>query len=356
MAHEGDGRISGGREPWDTPAPPPGDPSTSIRNDSNPIEAPLIFHLDDAILVDVRRVPIAIAAGAPITVFDQLLTIVSPMPGTPHVSAPLLDLNYVAAEVYVFRDGGGERDLARLIDHDGKLHDLREERVTGTLGKTPGVGARAAVEGDHPTLDFSANGHPRMTAGGCFELHLIDTLVDDFLYNKKHVRLFHLVVYSSAFVIADDGNVANVLANLDGVAQRWNPGHPSSGTPGPKSYAIAPLGGAKDGGPLVLLRHFLGHRSKQIFGKLVIHVKDPAVRANFSSATKVMTLAPADVAPGTASLEDLILNTLPTSSSDSDGTTYVFFAMAHEFGHVCSSPTSTPSRSPTRLSRSLLKM
>src|SRR5262249_31376836 len=148
-----------------------------------PVEAPVVFHLDDVLLVNAQKQPLTFGKDTPITAFDQLLAIRSPGPaapdvlGMPHVSMPLLDRNYLAAEVYVVEEGEGERALLRLVDHDGKLHDLRDERIRGTPGKTPALGARAAVENDHPHVEPSAAGRK-----GGHELHLIDTQIDDFSY------------------------------------------------------------------------------------------------------------------------------------------------------------------------------
>jgi len=320
-----DARITN-RVAW-TPAQNAAAPA--IRTQDTTLAAPLMIHLDDTVLVGDNDKPLTLPDKSPVTVFDQLLKIINPLTAMPHVTDPLLPRNYLAAETYMCPDGTKVREWRRIIDHDGKLHDVQDRRLPGTAGTTAALGARVARVDAHPMFNYP-NGHPRVAKIGTYELHLIDTMVDDWEYDeKKKLRLSHLLVYSSAFV-TNVGAEANadkkVLENLDAAATQWNAGHPSNRFPN-KPYAVVPEAGVKDGGPIVLARHFFGHRSKAAFGKLVIQVL-PKVRANVNNGVMKLEL-------GNESFD-------ADTASDSDSKTEFSFVMAHEFGHVCGLPDEYP--------------
>ena len=326
-----EGRLSHGqRLQWEKP---PSSPHAEDGLADEPIMAAttrpmgphLVFHLDDTLLVDGHRSPVAFAKKTPVIALDHQLVTRSPMFAMPHVSSRLLDRNYLPAEEFIVQEGVPEWGLTRIVEHQGILHDLRETRVDGPLRKTPAVGARHAVASDHPIVDYSSSGHPRLKAGR-YELHLVDTLIDDYRYGDVRMRLFHLVVYMTYFAHkgdTSDDEARRVLAHLDAAAQRWSPGHPSA--PGTKPYALVAESGVREGEPIVLVRYLFSHllAPKPGKGTILLHRK---TRAQFRADANTVDLQAGDQKP-----RDLV-------KFDVEGIRAARFVMAHELGHATGLP------------------
>lgn len=288
------------RVPWPEELPDPTDPTPpdDIRTDTTALTAPLTFHLDDTVLVDKNKKPITIGPNDHVTLFDNRLAVKNPVPLLGHISLFELDDNYLAGERDIVPASNKLEEMTRLIDFDGKLHDVIHERVTGTMNQTRALGARAAVADDHPLADFSSGAKELMqTFGGSFELHLIDTPFRSFPYPlhgpTQYVGpLHHLLVYWSATILGIPMRLRNYLAPA---ARRWVRAHPAFADSAGFLHADAliPRGTPSAGDPVVLIRYFFGERKTPKFGKPRIRVREKFVggqRGHFDPNTKTIEL------------------------------------------------------------------
>jgi hypothetical protein len=294
---------------------------------------PLHFNLDDVVLVDERKnlVPF-VEKHNHVTVFDQLLTIRSPDAQMPHVTSDAWMLgNYLSGPHYTYVEGKDRNSLTRLVHYEGGMYSLREQRRTGTEGQTVALGARVAIENDHPRVDRRGSGVviPESTSflgTGRYQLHLIDTLVDDWVQLTSLVTLHHLVVAITVAIDKGDTSqeaVEAVLGKLDAAARWWNAGHPSAPEMAKKAYAIVPTDEPLK--VVVLARHFFGHHERKSpgRGRILLHKN---VHANFSTSTATIHITPEDCKLKGADVADV------------DGFSSRRWTLSHEFGHMFGLP------------------
>ncbi|MFO0614252.1 MAG: hypothetical protein U0414_16815 [Polyangiaceae bacterium] len=324
-------------EEWDGVVTDPEDP---IRVRATWREGPLRFHLDDTLLVDEQKNIVALSHDKNfVTVFDQQLIIRSPLAGLPHVTVELeKDDNYFYGPEYIVVEGGERATLTRLFHYEGTMFSMREARRTGPEGTTKCLGARVAIANDHERVDRRQTGvrikdSVNFHGKGRYQLHLIDTVIDDWVYLTSLVKLTHLVITFTSFVDRGDTEkdpttltfteVDAVLLNLDDAARRWSAGHPSSPALAKKAYALVPLDEPLR--EVVLTRYYFGHHHKPKGGsmRILLHKK---IRANADSATSTVHLQVGDAVASGGEAEDL--DGLPTTRS----------VMAHEFGHMLGLP------------------
>jgi len=299
------------RQPW--PEEPGG-----IRAAITTPEDPLVFDLDDTVLANDALAPIAVALETPITIFDQLLAIRDPDVTFSHLSATRLNRNYLDGERFVYEhtDGAsaGLDSQTRCFDSDGVLYVLDAARLPGTPSVTPALGARAATPNEL-VLD-SPVGYPEMVDAtlGCFELHLLDTLIEEFEVTTpdglRKVHMHHLLAYVSSFLIDDFFD--EVLEHLGPAADVHDEFSPRLND---SPAAFIPQNGVADGAPLAFPRHFFGHRSGPKPGKPCIRVVDGfsgKQRTHWNPNTR------------TVNIESKDLETFTT--------------LAHELGHVLNLP------------------
>ncbi len=268
-----------------------------------------------------------------ITIFDQQLTIRNPLEEFPHATDSLgRGNNYLFGPAYIFVEGSDRMKVTRLVHYEGEMYSLREHRRLGTEGRTPALGARIAIENDHPRVDRRATGARipgslNFQGAGRYQLHLIDTVIDDWVYLTSVVKLNHLVVTFTAFV--DQGDTGSqdqvdvVVKGLDDAARRWSAGHPAAPESAKKAHTIIPKHGPLD--MVILVRFFFGHHRQFKPGRMRILLHEE-VRANADSTTSTIHIQLSD-----ATGEGLVL-------PDGDGVTSTRFQMAHEFGHVTGLP------------------
>jgi hypothetical protein len=290
--------------------------------------APLFFHLDDTILVHgtTRK---RVARDARVTLFDHFTRIRQPDTDHPLLWRKKLATPLIRAEEGIFTDGSGLEAFTLVICHVGAFHIVREQRVAGTPGTDPLIGARAAND-DDVKVSFRS-GCPALENEGTFELHLVPDAINgtDFYDGPTDVEMSHLFVYVPVTIAkaarVTDADVAKVEGALSKAAERWDqqhPAYPSGGTK--KNYAIVPKAGVSAGTRIVKLRHFMapipGGRAA-----LTIHATRGTDRAFVSGNEMTLFVDAATIETG-------------DSGTDADGTSAAYFAQAHEFGHVFGLP------------------
>lgn len=318
-------------EPFDPPAPPE-DADDLIRTRLTERSHPLRFYLDDAVLVDENGIANPFAEEEnPVSILDQSLVVRDPVSRMPHVSRTVArGQNYLFGPDSTFVEGEGIPRLTRLFHYEGTFYSLRERRVVGKEGATKVLGARSALAHDHPWVNrgFSGAfvpGSQSLHGTGRYSLHLVDTLLEDWIYQGTPRKLWHLVVTFSVFVIKGDTtefDVANAIQTLEMVAARWSPGHPFAPY-SPKQYAIVPRNGETD--TVVLARFFFGHLQRQRPGQCVI-VLHEKVRAN--ALNGLIHLQASDLGPAADVGQPFDVDLAQTAP----------FTMAHEFGHTVGLP------------------
>jgi hypothetical protein len=208
--------------------------------------APLVFDLDDTVLVDRAGKRIAVKRDQKLTVLDRVLRVrVLDVPGR-----SFLGDNYLRPESYVFDDGRDhdpktrdQRDRQTLLYYyERRFYDLRERRLSGKGGVDDCVGARAAmlndpdchvvepVMGDDPIEDGKE--HERYRA-----VHIITDACVGLYYDGRsgQVRLSHVLFHAPCAIWTHDSKAqtvtpADVLQVLDYLKEaewRWSQGHPA---------------------------------------------------------------------------------------------------------------------------------
>ncbi len=339
-------------------APTPGGTATApktwddlrkdLSKDGSATEPVLTFHLNDVALVRAGKL-VNIPKDSRLTLFDHLLTIQNPDAQMPHLttgkfSSPVLPAKtvYAVDPATPPTDPTVNRDLGtRLVNYQGSFFDLEESFVSGTVGTTKLLGARAAVAGAHPIALYTA-GCKYVDGQGRYELHLVPVpFVKD---PVTKLDLFHGLVYIGSKVIGqkDVGAggkpySANVVSNfytlLTQAAVRWSQGHPGVANAGltQKDYRIT----SEDpgNGSIIRLRFFFNERSdnKQTFiiALTVDKAKNDRSRSFVDGSGSQMTYYDSavngDATPG-ANVQDL------------DNAPGYWHTLAHEFGHVLGLP------------------
>jgi hypothetical protein len=317
--------------------------------------SPLKFHLDDAVLATDTSSPISVANGARITLFDHFLSIRDPDPRAPHFWKEPLAGNYLVAEDAVYVNTDGFERATLLVYHDGAFYDLREKRIalTGGVGSTPYVGARAAIKEDVGQLHQIASyveGNPTQPASGGVMphgpgrsiFHLVDASDVTHRYETQRgvldTKLMHLLVFIP--LVLRPGNArseefARLQLALTTAAEWWDlehPGHPGApaGT-GQKSYALVPESGATAGAKVVKVRHFFAPAPPAHPGAIVVTLAAPFPgQPNGGSTDAVrrrMTLFAGDFRPESGGVAE---------PGQDAGTTR--FVLPHELHHVLGYP------------------
>jgi hypothetical protein len=314
------------------------------------------FHLDDVVLVKNDGSLLGLTSdkstGTP-TLFDHFMRIINPADKRPHQSKATVDNWFlIGTEVYTVGQGpliSGEKRLevsTRLIHFEGRLYDLRDDRVVGDDGKAIMVGARAAVHNAHLFADYAktGGGNPYLEGGGVYQIHLIDVPgVQDILAAASTIgasgsQLMHLLVFVSCKL--DDGGLdASVVDDfhmlLAEAAERWSQGSP--GVPASsKDYRIV----SKDPTTrdrVIRMRMFFGHVTSN--ETRTIHLtkgnEDSRSHTTLDPWWFNVVHDPAMDYYDTAVARD---KKQLDATSDSDGFSGFWFTLAHEFGHVLGLP------------------
>ena len=344
--HGMEGRVSpsGARKKWEALRPTSllvPDPVSLITDRDNP----LIFHLDDTLLVDHVTGPVTLSAGARVALFDHMLAFRGPFDPVvvPQWSGSLAE-NYLRAEEVIVTPGQAWAQSTFVVEHEGDFFVLREQRVDGAPGSTPCVGARKAVARapENPIGDF-LGGFPQLGGDGRSLLLLLPDAYSgpyfsssegDFLAAHPTAKLCHLLVYVPIKIGADPSDSAvtpadvnKIFAALLNAAERWDQAHPAGGAGGKKDYVVIPSAGVKDGTRVVKLRHYFGPRmdGKHKFEIQARITPTPKLGLRSFVSGGVMTLFPPD-----ADTTD--------ENHDSDGFSMRFSTVAHELGHVMGLP------------------
>ncbi|MEZ4442983.1 MAG: hypothetical protein R3B72_28060 [Polyangiaceae bacterium] len=280
------------RKPWPTEV-------GGLRNEPFVAKAPLTFDLDDTLLVDERRVPLE-RLHEGFAALDQLLAVRSPAHFTPHVTDVSGSDNYLRAEEVVVRPAGriptNLTDQTLAFEHDGVIHVLGGERREGRVGVERAVGARIALP--NPLRLDLFSGYPPMRGSGCYQLHLIESLVRDFEYltseGLRMVHLHHLVMHVSVQMRGGLSSLAlPQIRSATEIHDEFSPRNTERPT------AFVPERGVRDGDPLVFPSHYFGHRHSLRPGQPRLEVvegfADALRRAGWSPPDRTMRLEPKDL-------------------------------------------------------------
>ncbi len=296
------------------------------------------FHLDDVQLCNNDGSPRASDDGRP-ALFDHLMRILDAVADRPLQSDTTLDKSFLISDK-AFRIGqgapaSGQRGIeltTRLVHIEGQLFDLRDNRVIGELGRTPMIGARAAVLEQHPLARYES-GNPFLEGHGRYEIHLID--VPGVKDPVSGLGLKHLLLFVPCFV--DEGAFPpNLLADfyrvvLPGAANRWSQGSPGVSIP-TKDYRIL----VKDTTKRTAVIRPRGYFGQVTTGKSLEKIKltlgPPTARANTSTTGDDPRIEFFDAAV----TADVTGN--QGSGNDSDNVNMAWHTLAHEFGHVFGLP------------------
>ncbi len=311
------------------------------------------FRLEDVVLVDNAGKALDALRGRP-TLFDHFLKIIDPVASRPHQSDTTADRGFIIADkVFTIGQGtltSGQKRLelsTRLVHLEGTLFDLRDDRVVGDLGRTPLIGARAAVQNAHPFADYT-QGNPFLLKNGLYELHFID--VPGVQDPVAHTQLGHMLVYMACQIdekaLADlasgpNSKVDKFFRIFTNAAERWSQGCP--GVPAStKDYRIV----AKDTAQRTMVirpRMFFGQvfdpgtfsnraMLKIGFGKAGSGSRSSTsmVDSSWWSNRGQMTLFDSDI--------DMSAAGNVGSGQDSDGFSAAWHTLAHELGHAMGLP------------------
>jgi hypothetical protein len=341
-----EGRVSpsGTRKRWEALRPTSllvPSPVSLITDRDNP----LIFHLDDTLLVDNVTGPVTLSAGSRVVLFDHALAFRGPFDPVvvPQWSGSLAE-NYLRAEEVIVTPGQAWEQSTFVVEHEGDFFVLREQRVDGAPGSTLCVGARKAVARapENPIGDF-LGGFPQLGGDGRSLLLLLPDAYPgpyfsvsegDFLAAHPKAKLCHLLVYVPMKIGADPSDPAVTPADVNKIfsalleaAERWDQAHPAGGAGGKKDYVAIPSAGVKDGTRVVKLRHYFGPRGdgKHKFEIQARKTPTPDLGDRSFVSNGVMKLFTSAVDASNA-------------SQDSDGFSMGFFTLAHELGHVMGLP------------------
>ena len=221
----------------------------------------LCFHLDDVVIAKDHENtldPVSDRAA----IFDSMLRLKKPASnavGPLPFSTQKLQGKYLRAEEWFFERGKGLEHRTRVIEHEGEVLDIAEERYVGFQKLRDFEGCRAAMPLRRESLDLSLVG-------------LVDSRYLDFTYDGKKGKLAHLLVWNSALItyVGDPGDNENVEERtetlMSACAKVWtgeHPAFPSKGDEIQKDYAIVARSGLAAGGTIIKPRfHFAIRKSK----------------------------------------------------------------------------------------------
>ncbi|WP_394844467.1 hypothetical protein LZC95_46360 [Pendulispora brunnea] len=298
------------------------------------------FHLDDVQLCNPDRTVRDLDNGRP-ALFDHFLKLLDPVATRPHLSDTALDKGFLysdkAFRIGKAKPGHGKRGIeqtTRLVHMEGKLYDLRDDRVMGELGRTPMIGARAAIQNAHRFVDYGRKkGNPYIEKCGAYEIHLID--VPDVKDPLAGQPLMHMLLFISCQIKEGEfppNVVDDFYLMLTKAAERWSQGSP--GVPGPtKEYRIVSKDPAKRD-KVIRVRAYFGQTSSD--EQLEIKLKSGGTRSNTGDPWW------RGVDSGVMEYYDGSLKTDvgggAGTGQDSDGVSAAWHTLAHEFGHALGLP------------------
>ncbi|MGD0530619.1 MAG: hypothetical protein ABSE49_36130, partial [Polyangiaceae bacterium] len=340
-----------------------------IAGDGSATEPLIVFQLDDVVLYDKTKLT-TVRAGTRFTAFDHLLTLQNPdTPTTPHYSkgtlgTPLMDQKQVYAmtgSVTAPAAPTTMRDLStRLIVIGTNIYDIEEKRVVGTPGKTLCLGMRAAVLGDHPMADYRL-GSPYFPSNSVFggpQIHLIN--VPSVQDPKAGKQLVHMLLFVSCNVKDPNGvltggspTINDLYTSLNMASERWSEGSP--GVPASnKDYRIVSQD-TSNRNVVVRVRAFFppvpdgsgaiditmatgGNRSNMGGPKAGIKILCFTLGASNGNLTYYRDALIGAPATATTVAGTGDINTTTGGESDSDGLSFTWHTLTHEFGHVLGLP------------------
>lgn len=343
-----DARVGAARTPWAEMRPPPAGTATLTAADSRK-GMPIVFHLDDLVLTDESSAPLPDPPpGTRITLFDHELAYREPDTGgnRPQLYKEKISTSYLPGEQTFGSPGDGYPNTTRLIHMEGRFFDVREDRITGTIGEQPLLGARKAWENQHPHIEHP-NGNPfikiplEKTGSPVPQGYAHLRLVDVPFYKHKaaddagslvDVKLVHVLAYFPCRVLppskSDDAIFYGALVDVE---NKWNQGHPmhAQGKDYLLVHANAPLG---KGSTVGRFRFFIAPRDvpTDAADRSLIRLKRGS-----PSGANALSLAAGRTSSVTAPDDAL---TFGDSATDVDGTTHARHALWHEWGHLIGIP------------------
>lgn len=316
-------------------------------------EQPLVFHLDDAILVDQRATDVNVddefkpmfgPFGRVCSILDHRFAVRDPSKPSPQLWKGTLERNYLRAEEMYYVDGKGFDETTLLIYLAGKFYELGEDRALADVTFVC-TGLRIARQIE---LTRSSSDGPR----SLFYYHLfVDAMaLASTVAATGRQLLSHLLIHIPYF--ENEGFNIDVIAAA--AAQRWtqqHPGDPSSS--GLRNYIIAPVVETSTAPQIVKLIHFFApgrpgigslrmRNSERGSGSFVgTLVADQSLALFYDRDDELADLsfvAPKRLVHGTAVDPDHLPKHIEGAIPDGDMAPLKSFALAHELGHVLGLP------------------
>ena len=327
-------------------------------------DAEISFHLDDVVLVAADGTAVDVPTNSPVTYLNHLLSIREPTdPNKPHLARDPIHSPTIPAEVLYSASAAPAPPAVahpptawdhgtRLIRACDTFYDLRDKRMTGTGGKDYAVGARIAVEQDHPWADFS-EGNPHLDNMGYYELHFIDVphVNDPGTGQQLQHMLLHIGVKVEGLAsIPAPATGADLYKLLVAASIRLSPGHPSVVVAGhaTKDYCLVPDDPSLRSKHITRIRTFFStsETGKHTIRLQVTATNDPDLgdRSYFSFEKRTLFYhirkLQRDIqrAPAGFSGHPVVRTGGTTETKDSDGVLHSRFTLAHELGHVFGLP------------------
>lgn len=294
-----DVRVEQGREPWP-------DRGGEICTRAFGAKSPLVFDLDDTVLVDKAKRPLRFLPNTQISALDQLVRVVSPDPQRPHLTRHVLQRNYLEGERFVYRKPvttlDAELDLlpalqTLVVAHEDDLHLVGGMRLEGASGTTRGLGLRICAPNE--LMRAHPDGYPPMRncTKGSYDHHLVPTNLEDFALRTasgvKRIHAHQLISYTSIFVRDPFGLAEKLLQPAADVLDELSPRNTD------EPAAFVPRGGVRNGEPIAFSNHFFGRRTRAEPGRasflVVEKLVTPGARGHWDPRNKSVVLLKADL-------------------------------------------------------------
>ncbi len=295
-----DVRTNMGREPWP-------DRGGELCTRAFGAASPLVFDLDDTMLVDKAKRPLRFFPDTQVSSLDQLVRVVSPDAQRPHLTRHVLQRNYLEGERFIYRKSATPFDAeiellpalqTLVIAHEDDLHLLGRLRHEGTPGMTRGLGLRTCAPNE--LMRAHPDGYPPMRncTKGSYDHHLVPTNLEAFALRTasgvKRVHAHQLISYTSIFIRDPFGVAEKLLQPAADALDELSPRNTE------EPAAFVPRGGVRDGDPIAFSNHFFGRRRRAEPGRasflVVEKLVTPGARGHWHPSNKGVVLLKSDLA------------------------------------------------------------